>query len=144
MRIYFRYLFLRLFVPFAVCLSACTLIWIMADLYGNIDDFLENKISALPLLLTILNLPQLSIMISLQVSANRSQAASDRRAIADHETLIALHEMGKQQLDILNGQNRVLDMLDNFASKDMPGTQREIQDCVNQILVKVGQPPVAG
>jgi hypothetical protein len=97
-----------------------------------------------PLLLTILNLPQLSIMISLQVSANRSQAASDRRAIADHETLIALHEMGKQQLDILNGQNRVLDMLDNFASKDMPGTQREIQDCVNQILVKVGQPPVAG
>jgi len=52
--------------------------------------------------------------------------------------------MGKQQLDILNGQNRVLDMLDNFASKDMPGTQREIQDCVNQILVKVGQPPVAG
>jgi uncharacterized membrane protein len=97
-----------------------------------------------PLLLTILNLPQLSIMISLQVSANRSQAASDRRAIADHETLIALHEMGKQQLDILNGQDRVLAMLDNFASKDMPGTQREIQDCVNQILVRVGQSPAAG
>src|SRR5215469_16484045 len=36
-----------------------------------------------PLLLTILNLPQLSIMISLQVSANRAQAASDKRAIAD-------------------------------------------------------------
>jgi uncharacterized membrane protein len=29
-----------------------------------------------PLLLTILNLPQLSIMVSLQVSANRAQAAS--------------------------------------------------------------------
>jgi uncharacterized membrane protein len=108
---------------------------------GNVVGF---DTTPWPLLLTILNLPQLSIMISLQVSANRSQAASDRRAIADHETLIALHEMGKQQLDILNGQNRVLDMLDNFASKDMPGTQREIQDCVNQILVKVGQPPVAG
>jgi hypothetical protein len=52
-----------------------------------------------PLLLTILNLPQLSIMISLQVSANRAQTASDRRAIADHETLIALHEMAKQQID---------------------------------------------
>ncbi len=38
-KIFFRYLFLRLLVPFAVCLSACTLIWIMADLYGNIDDF---------------------------------------------------------------------------------------------------------
>ena len=45
MKIYFRYLFLRLFVPFAVCLCACTLIWIMADLYGNIDDFLEHKIN---------------------------------------------------------------------------------------------------
>jgi hypothetical protein len=96
-----------------------------------------------PLLLTILNLPQLSIMISLQVSANRAQAASDRRAIADHETLIALHEMAKQQLDILNGQDRVLAILDNFASKDMPGRQRHIQDCVDQILAKVDPRPAA-
>jgi len=58
--------------------------------------------------LRAINLPQLSIMISLQVSANRARAASDRRAIADHETLIALHEMAKQQLDIVNGQDRVL------------------------------------
>jgi hypothetical protein len=64
----------------------------------------------LPLLLTLLNLPQLSIMISLQVSANRAQTASDARAIADHETLIALHEMGKQQIEILDGQNQVLAM----------------------------------
>ena len=108
---------------------------------GNVVGFDKTP---WPLLLTILNLPQLSIMISLQVSANRAQSASDRRAIADHETLIALHEMGKQQLDILNGQDRVLAMLDTFASKDMPGKQNEIQDCVNQILVKVGQPPAAG
>jgi uncharacterized membrane protein len=108
---------------------------------GNVVGFDKTP---WPLLLTILNLPQLSIMISLQVSANRAQAASDRRAIADHETLIALHEMSKQQLDILNGQDRVLAMLDNFASKDMPGTQREIQDCVNQILAKVDLPPAAG
>jgi uncharacterized membrane protein len=101
---------------------------------GNIVGFDKTP---WPLLLTILNLPQLSIMVSLQVSANRAQAASDRRALADHETLIALHEMAKQQLEILKGQDRVLAMLDNFASKDMPGTQREIQDCVNQILVKV-------
>jgi lipopolysaccharide export system permease protein len=44
MKIFFRYLFFRLFVPFAICLCGCTLIWIMADLYGNIDDFLEHKI----------------------------------------------------------------------------------------------------
>src|ERR1700678_577602 len=96
-----------------------------------------------PLLLTILNLPPLSIMISLQVSANRAQAASDRRAIADHETLIALHEMGKQQIEILNGQNQVLALLDNFASKDMPGKQDKIQNCVNEILATVKPRPAA-
>ena len=108
---------------------------------GNVVGFDKTP---WPLLLTILNLPQLSIMISLQVSANRSQAASDRRAIADHDTLIALHEMAKQQLDILNGQDRVLAILDNFASKDMPGRQTEIQNCVNQILAKVDSSPAAG
>ncbi len=114
---------------------------------GNIVGFDKTP---WPLLLTILNLPQLSIMISLQVSANRAQAASDRRAIADHETLIALHEMAKQQLEILNGQDRVLAILDNFASKDMPGTQREMhdrqlqmQDCVDKILAKVDSEPAA-
>ena len=107
---------------------------------GNVVGFDKTP---WPLLLTILNLPQLSIMISLQVSANRAQAASDRRAIADHETLIALHEMAKQQLDILNGQDRVLAILDNFASRDMPGRQREIQDCVNKILAKVDSEPAA-
>ena len=107
---------------------------------GNIVGFDKTP---WPLLLTILNLPQLSIMISLQVSANRALAASDRRAIADHETLIALHEMAKQQLDILNGQDRVLAILDNFASKDMPGRQRHIQDCVDQILAKVDPKPAA-
>src|SRR6266566_7661366 len=107
---------------------------------GNVVGFDKTP---WPLLLTILNLPQLSIMISLQVSANRAQAASDRRAIADHETPIALHEMAKQQLDILNGQDRVLAILDNFASKDMPGRQAHIQDCVDQILAKVDSKPAA-
>ena len=107
---------------------------------GNIVGFDKTP---WPLLLTILNLPQLSIMISLQVSANRAQAASDKRAIADHETLIALHEMGKQQLDILNGQNQVLSILDNFASKDMPGKQAEIQQACNKILTAVGGSPAA-
>jgi hypothetical protein len=63
---------------------------------------------------------------------------------ADHEILIALHEMAKQQLDILNGQDRVLAILNNFASKDMPGGQTEIQDCVNKILATVEQHPGAG
>jgi uncharacterized membrane protein len=91
-----------------------------------------------PLLLTLLNLPQLSIMISLQVSANRAQAASDKRAIADHETLIALHAMATQQLQILKQQDTVLAILNQFASKDMPGRQAEIQQTVSQILTAVG------
>ena len=107
---------------------------------GNIVGFDKTP---WPLLLTILNLPQLSIMISLQVSANRAQAASDKRAIADHETLIALHEMAKQQLDILNGQDSVLALLNNFASKDLPGRQQEIQQTVNQILATVSSHPAA-
>ncbi len=107
---------------------------------GNVVGFDKTP---WPLLLTILNLPQLSIMISLQVSANRAQAASDKRAIADHETLIALHEMARQQLNILHGQDRVLKILDNFASKDMPGRQQEILGTVTKILTCVEPSPAA-
>jgi hypothetical protein len=39
--------------------------------------------------------------------------------------------------------DRVLAILDNFASKDMPGRQRHIQDCVDQILAKVDSKPAA-
>jgi uncharacterized membrane protein len=108
---------------------------------GNVVGFDKTP---WPLLLTILNLPQLSIMISLQVSANRAQAASDKRAIADHETLIALHQMARQQLDILHGQDRVLKILDNFASKDMPGRQHEILDAVTKILTCVEPSAASG
>jgi uncharacterized membrane protein len=88
-----------------VAITIGIVVWLFA---GNIVGFDRTP---WPLLLTILNLPQLSIMISLQVSANRAQAASDARALADHATLVALHELGKQQLQILEGQNQVLDIL---------------------------------
>ena len=66
---------------------------------GNIVGFDKTP---WPLLLTIINLPQLSVMISLQVSANIAQKTSDSRAVADHETLIALSEMNKRQLELLS------------------------------------------
>jgi uncharacterized membrane protein len=113
-------------------------VWLFA---GNIVGFDKTP---WPLLLTILNLPQLSIMISLQVSANRAQAASDKRAIADHETLIALHAMATQQLKILHGQDKVLAILNNFASKDMPGVQREILATAKEILTRSGGAATAG
>jgi uncharacterized membrane protein len=88
-----------------VGISTGIVVWLFA---GNIVGFDRTP---WPLLLTILNLPQLSIMISLQVSANRAQAASDARARADHATLVALHELAKKQVQILDGQNEVLDIL---------------------------------
>jgi uncharacterized membrane protein len=94
-----------------------------------------------PLLLTILNLPQLSIMVSLQVSANRSQAASDARALADHETLVALHTLSTKQLDILDDQNKILGILDDFASKDMPAQQQDILQTAQAILAAVRPTP---
>ena len=89
-------------------------VWLFA---GNIVGFDRTP---WPLLLTILNLPQLSIMISLQVSANRAQAASDARARADHATLVALHELAKQQVEILDAQNRVLEILRRAVAPGEP------------------------
>src|SRR5712691_8426840 len=85
-----------------VGISVGIVVWLFA---GNIVGFDKTP---WPLLLTLLNLPQLSIMISLQVSANRAQAASDARAMADHATLVALHELAKKQVRLLDGQNEVL------------------------------------
>jgi uncharacterized membrane protein len=88
-----------------VLITIGIVVWLFA---GNIVGFDKTP---WPLLLTLLNLPQLSIMISLQVSANRALAASDARAIADHETLHAIHQLAKMQIQILDGQNQVLELL---------------------------------
>jgi uncharacterized membrane protein len=92
-----------------VAITVGIVVWLFA---GNIIGFDKTP---WPLLLTLLNLPQLSIMISLQVSANRAQRASDSRARADHATLVALHELGKKQVEILDGQNKVLEILQRAA-----------------------------
>src|ERR1700724_3113629 len=88
-----------------VLITIGIVVWLFA---GNIVGFDKTP---WPLLLTILNLPQLSIMISLQVSANRALAARHARAIHDHETLHAIHELAKMQIRILDGQHKVFDLL---------------------------------
>ncbi len=93
------------FITFAI------VVWLFA---GNVVGFDKTP---WPLLLTILNLPQLSIMVSLQVSANLAQKTSDARARADHETILALHQLSTRQLEILEGQNKVLDLLEQAAAK---------------------------
>ena len=97
-----------------VAITLGIVVWLFA---GNIVGFDKTP---WPLLLTLLNLPQLSIMISLQVSANRAQSASDARAMADHATLVALHELSKKQVQILDGQNKVLDILEHAVVSSGP------------------------
>ena len=57
------------------------------------------------------NLLQLVLLPIIIVGQNVISAAQDARAEADHETLTALHQMSKQQLEILQGQNQILDLL---------------------------------
>jgi hypothetical protein len=94
-----------------VVVTFSIVIWLFA---GNVVGFDKTP---WPLLLTILNLPQLSIMISLQVSANLAQKTSDARALADHETILVLHQLSTRQLEILEGQNKVLDLLQKRSGK---------------------------
>src|SRR5437868_221850 len=42
MKIFFRYLTLELVKPFLFCLLACSCLWIVADLFGSLDEFFEN------------------------------------------------------------------------------------------------------
>jgi len=64
MKIFFRYLFMRLLQPFCIAMVACAIIWIMADLYGNIDDFLEHKINfALIARFYLYNIPKLLVQV---------------------------------------------------------------------------------
>ena len=57
------------------------------------------------------NFLQLVLLPIIIVGQNVISTAQDARAEADHETLTALHQMGKQQLEILHGQDRILDVL---------------------------------
>jgi len=64
MKIFFRYLFMRLLQTFLVVLSACTVIWVMADLYGNMDDFLDHKVHlSLVLYFYVLQIPKMLVQV---------------------------------------------------------------------------------
>ena len=45
------------------------------------------------------------------LASESSRRAQDARAETDHETLVALHNLSVQQLQILKGQDDVLDLL---------------------------------
>src|SRR5882762_4780279 len=57
------------------------------------------------------NFLQLVLLPIIMVGQNVISTAQDARAEADHETLTALSQMNKQQLEILEGQGRILELL---------------------------------
>ena len=57
------------------------------------------------------NFLQLVLLPIIMVGQNVISTSQDARAEADHETLTALHQMSKQQIEILQGQNEILDLL---------------------------------
>ena len=57
------------------------------------------------------NFLQLVLLPIIIVGQNVISAAQDARAEADHETLTALHQLAKQQIEILLGQNNILELL---------------------------------
>ena len=57
------------------------------------------------------NFLQLVLLPIIIVGQNVISAAQDARAEADHETLTALHQMSKQQIEILEAQDKILDLL---------------------------------
>jgi hypothetical protein len=57
------------------------------------------------------NFLQLVLLPIIIVGQNVISAAQDARAEADHETLTAIHQMSAQQIEILNGQNQILNLL---------------------------------
>ena len=83
----------------------------------------------------------------------RDRAVAIRRNPEEHKPRLVLsqHVRGTSLLDrIADVVNKFcgsmyvfIAILDNFASKDMPGRQRHIQDCVDQILAKVDPKPAA-
>ena len=62
------------------------------------------------------NFLQLVLLPIIIVGQNVISTAQDARAEADHETLTTLHTMSKQQINILEGQNEILELLRKRAS----------------------------
>lgn len=62
------------------------------------------------------NFLQLVLLPIILVGQNVISRAQDARAEADHETLTALHELAKLQIDILEGQNEILELLKRKAA----------------------------
>jgi uncharacterized membrane protein len=64
------------------------------------------------MLLIVGGIFQALAMVAIMVGQNVQAAASDARAETDHETLEAIHTLAAQSIQILEGQNRILALLE--------------------------------
>lgn len=64
------------------------------------------------MLLIVGGIFQALAMVAIMVGQNVQAAASDARAETDHETLDAIHKLTSQSIEILEGQNKILAMLE--------------------------------
>src|ERR1700720_3695375 len=67
------------------------------------------------MLLIVGGIFQALAMVAIMVGQNVQSAASDARAETDHETLDAIHMLASQSVQILEGQNQILAMLQGQA-----------------------------
>jgi len=63
------------------------------------------------MLLIVGGIFQALAMVAIMVGQNVQAAASDARAETDHETLEAIHTLAAQSIQILEGQNKILALL---------------------------------
>jgi uncharacterized membrane protein len=70
------------------------------------------------MLLIVGGIFQALAMVAIMVGQNVQAAASDARAETDHETLEAIHKLTTQSVEILEGQNKILALLQEQVNKD--------------------------
>jgi uncharacterized membrane protein len=69
------------------------------------------------MLLIVGGIFQALAMVAIMVGQNVQAAASDARAETDHETLDAIHTLTTKTIQILEGQNKILDLLEEQRKK---------------------------
>jgi uncharacterized membrane protein len=69
------------------------------------------------MLLIVGGIFQALAMVAIMVGQNVQAAASDARAETDHETLVAIHQLTAQSIEILEGQNKILALLQEQVKK---------------------------
>jgi uncharacterized membrane protein len=70
------------------------------------------------MLLIVGGIFQALAMVAIMVGQNVQAAASDARAETDHETLDAIHKLTAQTIEILEGQNKILALLEEQRKKN--------------------------